>query len=73
MHLIALALKNKLNLKWIADFRDPWSELDMLNEFHLTKSSINRHNRLNIKFLVIYVTVSEKWVEMFSELVPKLN
>ena len=71
MHLIALALKNKLNLKWIADFRDPWSELDMLNEFHLTKSSINRHKSLEnqvLKKCDICLTVSEKWVKMFSEL-----
>ena len=71
MHLIALALKNKLNLKWIADFRDPWSELDMLNEFHLTKSSINRHKSLEnqvLKKCNICLTVSEKWVKMFSEL-----
>ena len=71
MHLIALALKNKLNLKWIADFRDPWSELDMLNEFHLTKSSINRHKLLEkqvLKKCDICLTVSEKWVKMFSEL-----
>lgn len=71
MHLIALALKNKLNLKWIADFRDPWSELDMLNEFHLTKSSIKRHKSLEnqvLKKCDICLTVSEKWVKMFSEL-----
>ena len=71
MHLIALALKNKLNLKWIADFRDPWSELDMLNEFHLTKSSINRHKSLESQVLKkcdICLTVSEKWLKMFSEL-----
>ena len=71
MHLIALALKNKLNLKWIAAVRDPWSELDMLNEFHLTKSSINRHKSLEnqvLKKCDICLTVSEKWVKMFSEL-----
>ena len=26
-HLIGLKLKKKYNLKWIADFRDPWTEL----------------------------------------------
>ena len=26
-HLIGLKLKNKYNVKWIADFRDPWSKI----------------------------------------------
>jgi hypothetical protein len=33
MHLIALHLKNKFpNISWIADFRDPWTNIDFLNE-----------------------------------------
>lgn len=27
MHLIAMQLKKKNNIKWIADFRDPWTDL----------------------------------------------
>jgi glycosyltransferase involved in cell wall biosynthesis len=26
-HLIGISLKNKMEIKWIADFRDPWAEL----------------------------------------------
>ena len=41
MHLIGLGIKQKYpDIRWIADFRDPWSELDLLKEFHLSKSSI---------------------------------
>ncbi|PQB07622.1 glycosyl transferase family 1 [Polaribacter filamentus] len=33
MHLIAQKLKQKNNIKWIADFRDPWSNLYYNEEF----------------------------------------
>ena len=28
MHLIAMKLKKELGIPWIADFRDPWTEID---------------------------------------------
>ena len=28
MHLIGLELKKKMGIKWISDFRDPWTEID---------------------------------------------
>lgn len=47
MHLIGLRLK-KMNpsLKWIADFRDPWSEWDIYDHLSLTKLARMRHKRL---------------------------
>jgi glycosyltransferase involved in cell wall biosynthesis len=33
MHLIAQKLKGKNNIKWIADFRDPWTDLYYNKEF----------------------------------------
>lgn len=36
MHLIGLGLKkDNHKLQWIADFRDPWSDMDYLNEFNM--------------------------------------
>lgn len=46
MHLIAMKLKESLGLPWIADFRDPWTEIDYYNELHLTKRSDRKHHRL---------------------------
>ena len=30
MHLIAMKLKKQFNLPWIADFRDPWTNIDFI-------------------------------------------
>ena len=46
MHLIGLGLKRKLNIKWLADFRDPWTSIDYLHHLPLTQRSIQKHARL---------------------------
>jgi len=43
MHLIALGLKDHLNLPWIADFRDPWTEIDFYDQLRLTGRSDRKH------------------------------
>jgi glycosyltransferase involved in cell wall biosynthesis len=32
LHQIALKLKNKLDIEWIADFRDPWTNIDFYQQ-----------------------------------------
>ena len=65
MHLIGLGLKEIMpKLKWVADFRDPWSELDMLSEFSLLKRSRLKHQNFERKVLQnadISLAVSESW------------
>lgn len=72
MHLIGLGLKKAMpNLKWIADFRDPWSELDLLNEFQLNNSSMKKHKDLEREVLQtadVTLTVSETWVKDLKRL-----
>jgi glycosyltransferase involved in cell wall biosynthesis len=47
LHLIGLGLKNKIpDLKWIADFRDPWTEISYYKHLKLTKSSDKKHREL---------------------------
>ncbi|WP_374461158.1 glycosyl transferase family 1 [Chryseobacterium taeanense] len=47
LHLIGLNLKKKNSgLKWIADFRDPWTEISYYKHLKLTKSSDNKHRQL---------------------------
>jgi glycosyltransferase involved in cell wall biosynthesis len=61
MHLIAEKLKDKMNIPWIADFRDPLSTMDVYDEFSLTARSKQKlidmeHRFLNKSDLVLTVT-----------------
>ncbi|NLP56688.1 glycosyltransferase family 4 protein [Lutibacter sp. B1] len=51
MHLIGLQLKEQLGMKWIADFRDPWTEIDYFYQLPLTKTAIKKHHFLEEKVL----------------------
>jgi len=49
-HMIALGLKQAYpNLPWVADFRDPWSDMDYLEDFQLTARSRQKHLDLELK------------------------
>jgi glycosyltransferase involved in cell wall biosynthesis len=66
MHLIALGLKQKFNIPWIADFRDPWTQIDFYNQLHLTSWADNKHKKLEKLVLQTadkVVTVSSHWAE----------
>ena len=70
MHLIGLQLKYKTGLPWVADFRDPWSEWDILDLFHLTKKSRKIHVRQEhevISTADLTLTVSESWADMLQQ------
>lgn len=46
MHIIGLRLKKKWpQLKWVADFRDPWSEWDLLDTLALSGLARKLHKR----------------------------
>ncbi|CDF79135.1 putative glycosyltransferase (GT4) [Formosa agariphila KMM 3901] len=51
LHLIGLKLKKHLNIKWIADFRDPWTTIGYHKELKLTKSSQAKHKQLESEVL----------------------
>lgn len=46
VHLIGLELKKRLGVKWLADFRDPWSKWDVLDQLKLNSKSRKRHRKL---------------------------
>ena len=47
MHLIANELvKSTTNLKWIADFRDPWTNIGYHNDLYMTPWAQKKHLRL---------------------------
>lgn len=50
-HLIGLGLKKQLDLKWIADFRDPWTESSNHHQFRLSKKAQKKHKDLERQVL----------------------
>lgn len=74
MHLIALQLKKKLNIPWIADFRDPWTNIDYYPELLLTPMADRKHHRLEKKVVTTancVVTVGSKMTEEFTAIGAK--
>jgi hypothetical protein len=51
LHLIGLKLQEKLNLRWIADFRDPWTTIGYHKELKLSKFATKKHLKLEQKVL----------------------
>lgn len=51
LHLIGLELKQKLNVRWVADFRDPWTTIGYHKEFKLLEFAANKHKQLENKVL----------------------
>ena len=49
MHLIALKLKEELNIPWLADFRDPWTDIDYYKEMKISSFADKRHKKLELK------------------------
>lgn len=43
LHLIGLKLQEVLKVKWIADFRDPWTQIDYFHNLPFTKKALQKH------------------------------
>ena len=46
MHLIGLGLKKSLGLRWIVDFRDPWTTIGYHDKLKMTPRTQEKHRRL---------------------------
>jgi len=72
MHLIALDLKQSFpTVPWITDFRDPWTELDMLESYHILPLRMKRYRKLEKKVLQaadLSLTTSKVWADDFKRL-----
>lgn len=49
MHLIALALKEHINIPWLADFRDPWTDIDYYKDMNISAYADKKHKGLELK------------------------
>jgi glycosyltransferase involved in cell wall biosynthesis len=57
LHLIGLELKQKLNLKWFADFRDPWTTIGYHKSLRLSDYAANKHKKLEHQVLNVADTI----------------
>ncbi|WP_188051608.1 glycosyltransferase family 4 protein [Flavobacterium sp. GP15] len=65
LHLIGLELKQKLDLKWFADFRDPWTTIGYhkslrLSSFAAKKHKVLEHQVLNSADMIIVTSKTTK-------------
>ncbi|RDI50432.1 glycosyltransferase family 4 protein [Flavobacterium glaciei] len=51
LHLIGLELKQKLDLKWFADFRDPWTTIGYHKSLRLSSFAAKKHKALEHQVL----------------------
>ena len=51
LHLIGLKLKRKLNVKWLADFRDPWTTIGYHKSLRLSNYAAKKHKKLERQVL----------------------
>ena len=74
-HLIAMGVAKKHNIPWLADFRDPWTNIDFYHELMLTKRADAKHKRLEKQVLNTanqVVTVSWSWAEDFKNICGRM-
>lgn len=67
MHLIALKIHNKLNIPWLADFRDPWTGIDFYHQLKLTSWADRLHHKLERKVLASATAVTVVSQDMANE------
>ena len=51
LHLIGLELKQKHDLKWVADFRDPWTQIGYHKKLKLSSFAQKKHKKLEAAVL----------------------
>ena len=67
-HLIALNVIKKRPTPWLADFRDPWTNIDFYHKLKLTNWADKKHHRLEQKVIDTanqVLTVTWSWAEDF--------
>jgi glycosyltransferase involved in cell wall biosynthesis len=76
MHLIALGLKKRFGIKWLADFRDPWTNIDYYEDLLLSRRSDKEHKKLEHAVIAqadAVVTVGDTMKEEFKQILNADN
>jgi glycosyltransferase involved in cell wall biosynthesis len=67
MHLIAKQVHKKLDIPWLADFRDPWTGIDFYHQLKLTAIADRLHHKLEKAVLSSASAVSVVSQDMANE------
>ena len=74
LHLIGLQLKEQLGVKWIADFRDPWTTIGYHKKLKLSNSAKKKHLQLEHTVLNVadnIIVTSDRTQTEFKEKTDK--
>lgn len=74
MHMIALKLHRQTHIPWIADFRDPWTNIDFYKELNLTYLADKIHHKKEQQVISeadCVVSVTPTWCSEFEAKHPK--
>ena len=70
-HVIAQRVKRATGVKWLADFRDPWTNIDFYKELQLSEWADEKHHRMEKEVLTQadkVTTVSWNWGKELEEI-----
>ena len=70
LHLIGDGVKKKTGVKWVADFRDPWTNIDYFHNLPLTKGARKKHHEMETRVLSnadAVLVVGKSMKEEFAE------
>lgn len=74
LHMIGRALKQRTGIPWVADFRDPWTNIDYYDQLKFTRWADAKQRRLEREVLTEadrVITVSWRWAEDLESLGAK--
>ena len=74
-HMIALNATKNNDIPWLADFRDPWTNIDFYHQLKLTNWADKKHKQLELAVLNKanqVVTVTWSWAEDFLRISGKM-
>ncbi|MEZ4771544.1 MAG: glycosyltransferase [Bacteroidia bacterium] len=69
VHLIAKGVKENTGIPWVADFRDPWTNIDFYDQLMLTRWADRQHHKMEKSVVTTadqLVTVSWVWAKEFE-------
>jgi len=74
LHLIAMQVSRKHQIPWLADFRDPWTNIDFYKDLKLTNCSDKKHRKLEknvLKNASAVTVISNSMADDFNRIYPR--